>query len=403
MTVGEQGSAAADRRNLRFAAVALMVGNLITGLAVLAPAGMLNELAEGLGISVPQAGWLVTSGAIVLSIGSPVVAWATSTVDRRALLCGTLALLAAGHLASAFAPNYATLLVLRLVMLGVAAVFTPQAASTIALMASEKDRAGSIAFVFLGWSLAVAGGLPLVTLVADHFGWRSAYGMLAGGAALACALTALTIPTRLRGAALSLRSWSAIAHNHSVLLLLTLTAVFIAGQFMIFSYLGPLLSRLAGAGPQTIAGAFGLLGVLGLIGNVIATRVVGRLGAFNTSVLCALSMLIGAMVWAFGAGAAVLMGLGLAFLGLGSFALNSMQQARLVAAAPTLASGTVALNTSSLYVGQAVGSWLSGALIAHDLPTAVGYAATAFMLTALGILAVTREAQLDSDKPRLSA
>jgi len=84
-------------RATRGAAAALMFGNFVTGVAVLAPAGMLNVLAAGLGVSIQQAGWLVTFGAVVLCIGSPLVAWATSTVDRRILLTATLALLAAGN------------------------------------------------------------------------------------------------------------------------------------------------------------------------------------------------------------------------------------------------------------------------------------------------------------------
>src|SRR5437870_593094 len=146
-----------------------MLGNFITGIAILAPAGMLADLAADLAVSISDAGLLVTYGAIVLCVGSPLMAWLTAAVDRRLFLAATLAVLAGGHVASAFAPNYATLLVLRLVMLAVAAIFTPQAASTIALIVTEKERPSAISFVFLGWSLSVAIGLPLVTFSADHF------------------------------------------------------------------------------------------------------------------------------------------------------------------------------------------------------------------------------------------
>ena len=99
----------------------LMLGNFVTGIAVLAPAGMLNELSAGLGVSIQQAGWLVTFGAIVMCFGSPLMAWATTQIDRRTLLTGTLAVIALGHIASAIAPNYAVLLAARLALLVVAA------------------------------------------------------------------------------------------------------------------------------------------------------------------------------------------------------------------------------------------------------------------------------------------
>jgi MFS transporter, DHA1 family, inner membrane transport protein len=98
-----------------FPRVALMLGNFVTGLAIVGIAGMLPNLASGLGVTIQQAGLLVTAGAVVLCLGSPLTMWATNTVDRRILLGGSLLCVALGHFAAAFAPNYAALLVLRVV------------------------------------------------------------------------------------------------------------------------------------------------------------------------------------------------------------------------------------------------------------------------------------------------
>ena len=134
--------------------VALMLGNFATGISILAPAGMLTVLADGLGVGIRDTGLLVTFGAMILCAGSPLVAWLTTRIDRRLLLACTLAVLVAGQAASAFAPNYATVLTLRLAMLTVAAIYTPQAASTVAMIVPADKRASAIAFAFLGWSLA---------------------------------------------------------------------------------------------------------------------------------------------------------------------------------------------------------------------------------------------------------
>ena len=150
----------------RFAPSALMLGNVVTGCAVLGPAGMLKELSEGLDVSIRTAGLLITFGAIVLCVGSPLTAWLTSRIERRMLLSVTLAVLAATNIASAFAPDYASLLGLRLAMLAVGVIYTPQAAGTAAMIVPEAKRGSTVAYVFLGWSLAAAIGLPLVTLIA---------------------------------------------------------------------------------------------------------------------------------------------------------------------------------------------------------------------------------------------
>jgi predicted MFS family arabinose efflux permease len=88
----------------------LMFGNFATGLCILAPAGMLTVLAEGLNVGIRETGLLVTYGAVILCFGSPLVAWLTTRIDRRTLLVGSLAFMVIGQIASAFAPNYATVL-----------------------------------------------------------------------------------------------------------------------------------------------------------------------------------------------------------------------------------------------------------------------------------------------------
>jgi DHA1 family inner membrane transport protein len=374
----------------RLPAFTLMLGNFVTGISILAPPGMLADLASGLSVTISDAGLLVTFGAIILCFGSPLMAWATSALDRRLLLSVTVAVLALGNVVSAFAPNYSTLLGVRLVMLSVAAIYTPQAASTISLIVPEKNRASAISFVFLGWSLAVAGGLPMLTFLADNVGWRAGYGSVAVLAAIALALHIPALPSGLRTTALSLKSWGAIAHDRLIVLLLAITTAWVSGQFMIFPYLGPLLAKLGGASPSIIAGFFSLLGVTAFVGNVIATNLVNRIGAFRTSLIFMLSLLVGMSIWSVGAGSLLIMGIGLSFLGLGFAALNSMQQARLTAAAPALASATVALNTSVLYVGQAIGSGIGGFMFAHALAVGMGYVGSMFMLMALGILLATR-------------
>ena len=235
--------------------IALMLGNVVIGLSVLAPAGMLARLADGLHVGIRDVGLLVTYGAVVLCIGSPLVAWLTAHVDRRLLLAGSLALVAIGQAVSALAPDYATILIVRLMMLAAAAVYTPQAAATAAMIVPERERASAIAFVFLGWTLTIAGGLPLVTLLATHFGWRTAFGALALFSVFAALLLFTALPSGLQGRAMPLTSFAAIVRSKRILLILLLTLLQTSGQFTVFVYLAPLLKRLAGAGPG-IVGAF---------------------------------------------------------------------------------------------------------------------------------------------------
>ncbi|MEK9283469.1 MFS transporter [Bradyrhizobium sp. ISRA442] len=374
----------------RFAPTALMLGNIVTGCSVLAPAGMLPELAAGLDVSVHAAGLLITFGAITLCIGSPLTAWLTSRIERRMLLTLTLALLAAGNLASAFASDYASLLAIRLVMLAVGALYTPQAAGTAALIVPVEKRGSTIAYVFLGWSLAAAVGLPLITFIASRYGWRAAYGEIGVLGCVSFLLLLLRLPAGLRGARVDLKTWSEVGRNRTIVLLLAITMLQMSGQFVVFTFMGPLLTKMTGASPDAIGLVFALYGVCGFLGVAVASRIVDTWGPYRTSVLFTCLLLTGIAGWALSAGSYVMMAISVAIWGLGFASTNSMQQVRLVAAAPPLASATVALNTSVLYIGQAIGSAVGGLLFAGELLHTLGFVAVGFVGLALSLVALTR-------------
>jgi len=343
---------------------------------------------------------LITFGAIVLCIGSPVTAWLTSRIERRLLLTATLAVIALTNAASAFAPDYATLLVTRLVMLAVAALYTPQAAGTAALIAPAEKRGGTVAYIFLGWSLAaaiglpmvtfIASGLPLVTFIASRYGWRAAYGGIALATCFSFLLLVWRLPGGLPGTPVDLKTWAAVGRNRLIVLLLLITTLQISGQFVVFTYMGPLLARLTQAGPDAVGLVFAIFGVFGFIGNLIATRLVDSWGSYRTSMLFVASLLVGASIWALGAGNLAIMAAAAAVWGLGFAATNSMQQVRLIGAAPALGAVSVSLNTSALYIGQAIGSATGGALFARDLLFGAGYVAAAFIALALFVVTLTK-------------
>jgi MFS transporter, DHA1 family, inner membrane transport protein len=262
-----------------------MVGNIVTGTSVFAPAAMLGELSGGLDVGVSTAALLVTFGAVVLCIGSPLTAWLTSRIERRALLTGTLAVMALTNAASAFAPDFTSLLVIRLIMLAIGALYTPQAAGTGAMIVPVERRGSTIAYIFLGWSVAAAICLPLITFVASRYGWREAYGGVGALGCVSCVFLAWRLPGGLVGAPVDLKTWAALGRNPMIALLLLITTLQMSGQFVVFTFMGPLLSKLTQVGPDAIGLVFAFYGVFGFIGIVVATRIVDSWGAYKTSLL----------------------------------------------------------------------------------------------------------------------
>ena len=370
--------------------VALTLGNFVVGLSILAPVGMLAQLASHFGVSIGTAGLLISSGAAVVCLSPPFVAWMTSRIDRRALLSAMLLWIALGQTASALAPSFPGLLAVQLAMLAFAGGFTPLAAGAASLLVSEENGAAAISSVLLGWALAIAAGLPLISLIVPQVGWQATYALIGILAALVFLALLGGLPKGLRGKPIIFATWSEVGRSRDLVLLLLITCLMAVGQYVVIAFAGPLLVQLTNATPARIAAVFALFGVMTLVGNICASRVVQTWGAFKTSAVFMACMVFGVALWAFGTGIYLSMAAGAAIWGFGFAAVAAMQQVRLIMKAPSLATASVAINNTAVYLGQAIGAGVGGAMFAGGNLRAMGFVALAPVTVSFGFLWLTR-------------
>jgi MFS transporter, DHA1 family, inner membrane transport protein len=363
----------------------LLFGNMVIGTGVLLPAGLLNAIAQDFQVDVTTVGLLLLVGGVVVGFGAPLMAALTSGIDRRKILCFALCVFAAGHFVSIYVTNFWLLVVVRAVMLVGAAIFSPQAAATVGLLVPPEKRAGTIAFIFIGWSVASVAGIPLGSLIGAQFGWQTAYG-LAGGLALIGAMGLwFTLADGLRVAPLNAAAWKTALTSPVVLVVLLVTLFSMAGQFTVFNYLAPILRQAYYATPVDIAVAFAVAGMAGVIGNSLASRLVSFWPVDRVIALALGCLGIGLLIYALGFGNYTVAVIGMGLWGLGTFSSNSLQQSRLVGLAPELASATVALNTSVVFFGQAMGAGLGGVMIKQGVSATSGYVAVGLIVLALSV------------------
>ena len=345
-------------------------------------AGVLNDIVRSLQVSVSLGGQLIGAGAVVMALGSPLLAGLLSGWDRRRLLVLALLWFAAGHLLSALATSYAALLPLRcLTMLG-AAAFTPQAASAIAALTPPAQRGQAITFIFLGWSVASVLGMPLSAYVGETWGWASAFVGIALLALAAAAGIWWVLPSGIKPPALSLADWRAVFTHPVLMAIVAVTAMSSAGQFTLFSYFAPYYSQVLGASAAQISLLFLWFGAIGLLGNVLLTRTIDRVGAARAVTLTLGCMALSLLAWPLATGFVSALAVTLPWA-LGCFASNSAQQARLALAAPALATALISLNSSAMYVGQFAGSASGGAMIAAAGYGGLSWVALAWMGAAI--------------------
>ncbi|MBS7807868.1 MFS transporter [Variovorax sp. PCZ-1] len=364
----------------------LLIGNFVIGTGVMLVPGTLNDIATSLQTSVASAGQLITAGAITVCIGAPLLAATMAKLDRRMLLATTMLWYALMHAACALAPGYTSLLILRVLALISAAIFTPQAAAVAGMLVSPERRGRAITTVFLGWSVASVVGAPLAALIGGEYGWRAAFWLLAGLALLCAVLVWRVIPLGVRPPAISGAMWRQTLGSKLLIVTVLVTALSASGQFVQFAYFSPYVVQVLGGTAKDVALLFAVFGLFGVIGSFAVSRMIDRVGPPQAVMMTLVLMAISLLLWPLGTSITMLALVCIPW-GLGCFSCNSAQQARLVALAPAMASVSVALNTSAIYLGQGVGSAVGGVMVNHGHMAQLHWAGLAGLLLAMGLSA----------------
>ncbi|MFF4236363.1 Cmx/CmrA family chloramphenicol efflux MFS transporter [Actinomadura geliboluensis] len=355
------------------------------GTSELMLAGLLPEMAADLGVSVPDAGLLISAFAIGMLAGAPVLAVLTLRWPHRRTMLAFLAVFVLTHAVSALAPGYWLLFAMRIVGAFVYAGFWAVAAATAVALVPQNARGRAMGVVAGGLTVAAIVGLPAGTMIGQHLGWRAAFWAVAAMSAAAMAGVAATIPAgRTGGAAPRVRAELRAVAVPRLWLLYGTTALATSGLLVTFGYLGALLTETTGIAEAWVPGVLALYGVGALIGitaggrtadtRAVPTLYAGFAGLTVVSVLLALAaespVPVVALVF---------------LLGFVGFATNPTLNTRAFGMVDGAATLVAAGNVVAFNIGITVGPWLGGLA----LDAGMGYPATAWIGAALGIAALS--------------
>ncbi|KOU82646.1 chemotaxis protein [Streptomyces sp. XY58] len=346
--------------------------------------GLLPPIADDMGVSIPQAGLLISAFAIGMVIGAPLLAVATLRLPRRTTLIALIGVFGLGQVAGALAPSYELLFASRVVAAFACAGFWAVGAAVAIAMVDKDQRARAMAVMIGGLSIANVLGVPAGAFLGEHLGWRSAFWSVAAASAVALAGILALIPRiPLPAERPTLRRELRIYGDRQVWLAIGITALGAGGVFCAFSYLSPLLTDVAGLGSKWVPWILGLFGIGALVGTTIGGRVAD-------------AHLFGVMIWGITASTVFLTVLALLapvavaaialsfLLGVSAFFTAPALNARMfnvAGAAPTLAGATT---TAAFNLGNTGGPWLGGTVIDAGL----GFSATAWAGAAMTVTAI---------------
>jgi DHA1 family inner membrane transport protein len=364
----------------------LAFGNFAIASGVFVVPGVLAPLSEGLGMSVANAGQLLTVYAVAYAIGSPLLAALTSHWDRRRLVMTGLAVFSAANLVFALADGPGLAFVARIVAAFGAGVFTPTVTYVVATTSPPDRRGRNLSIAFLGLSVAQVVGIPAATYLGFAFGWRAAFFAVAALGAIGWLSLLATMPKGIRGQRISGAAWRAIARDWRLLLAIAVTVLQFSGQFAAYTYIGPLLAAENGLDADGITAVLFAFGAASIVGGLAGGWLSDRIGPYRAIMIALVAMTGGLALLTVGSGSLLVTVAALSLWALFGFAYNTPQQARLIGMAGQAQTIVLAMNASAVYIGTATGGVVGGLTTAAWGYGALGAAGA--VLSALGVAAL---------------
>ncbi|CUX09094.1 MFS transporter [Agrobacterium genomosp. 13] len=360
--------------------LALAAGGFGIGTGEFAIMGLLPDVATTYGVTVPQAGYVITAYALGVVIGAPIIAVLAARMTRRALLLGLMGLFAAGNILSAIAPDFLSFTILRFITGLPHGAYFGVAALVAASMAPIHKRARAVGRVMLGLTIATLLGTPLATFFGQLLSWRAAFMLVGGIALLTVALLWFFQPRdRVEEGASVWRELGAF-RRVQVWLTLAIASVGFGGMFSVFSYIAKTTTDVAMMPVSTVSMVLALFGIGMNVGNVVGSRLadislngtIGGMLAFNVLVMAVFGMT---------AHDPFMLCLCVFLIGCG-FAACPAVQTRLMDVAQDAQTLAAASNHSAFNIANALGAWLGGLVIAMGY----GYASTGYVGAVLSLL-----------------
>lgn len=381
------------------AILALAAVNFAIGTQGFVFAGLLNELAQDLGVTSGRAGVLVGVASVVFAVMAPIAILVTARIERKFVILWALTALLLLNMASWAAPDFGSLLLIR-VLIGVATAFGGALVSAaVGPLVAPERRGKAFALVVGGMTVAFTIGIPIGSVVGGMFGWRATFLFGALIVALAIVLVATLLP-RVEAVPAPRVSPAAVFANREVTVLIALGFFGFTAMFSVVAFIGPLINHTTGFTGAAV-GFFqifiGIGSIAGLaVGGLVADRGNIRTGLAGVFAAIVASLLGYGILLAQPSGTVpgALVALSILVGAAALFSLMPMALARLSVAAGAMAPMALSVNASMNSLGQGAGAFWGG-----FVKDALGFAMTGPAGAVIGVLGIALALSLSVRRP----
>lgn len=361
----------------------LAIISFLVGTSEYIVSGILDKIADSMGITVVAAGQLITVFSLTYAIATPVLMALTSRWDRRRLMITALGIFVVANILSFVLPGYELLLASRILMALGAGMVVVTALSIAAKIAPEGKQAGSLATVIMGFTASLIIGVPLGRMVAAAFGWKAVFIGIALLGIVAMLIISVTIPRIQGDAHVPLRQQFSLLKNPKVALGLSISFFWLGGYSVAYTYLSPYLLQISGLQESLLSTALLAFGIASLVGSKVGGFSADKKGVTFT-LLSGMTLHVIALILLSLAGHSAFAVF--AILILWSFAAWSTgpaQQYNLVTIKPESSGVMLGLNQSMMQLSMAAGAGIGGVVVSGVSLSAVTWIGAVGVLVAM--------------------
>jgi DHA1 family arabinose polymer transporter-like MFS transporter len=345
----------------------LTLGGLGIGITEFVMMGLLPDIAKDLNITIPQAGHLISSYALGVVVGAPVLVAIAGSYPPKKILLALMVMFTAFNALSAFSPDYTTMLAARFLAGLPHGAFFGVGSVVASRIAGKGKEAQAVSLMFAGLTIANVIGVPLGTYIGHHYSWRYTFVIIVIVGLITLLSLKLWMPNLSATKDRDLKKELAFFKLPEAWLIILMIAIGTGGLFSWYSYIAPLLTDVSGFSPDSITYILVLAGLGMLVGNFIGGKLADRFSPAKASVSLLITMAITLFIVHYISGNQVLSLVMTFITGAVAFALAAPIQMLMINTAKGSEMIAASVSQASFNIGNALGAFLGG------LPLAAGY------------------------------
>lgn len=253
--------------------LALAVGGLAIGMTEFSMMGLLPEIAKDLQISIPKAGNFISTYALGVVVGAPLLVMSSNKFAPHKVLMALMLLFSVFHVLFVLSPSYPTLIATRFMsglphgaFFGVGSVVATQ-------LAQKGKEAQAVSIMFAGLTTANLAGVPLSTWIGQHYTWREAYTLIASLGVITTLAIYFWIPKLQADTTTNTKKQMAFFKTPLAWILVALISIGTGGLFAWISYIAPMMTNIALIPEANIPIIMTLVGLGMFLGNFVGGKI----------------------------------------------------------------------------------------------------------------------------------